>query len=435
LDLFLLLWALLSGRFLSSRGAVFPALADFGLPNDGVRRSEATLLYGKWKIADLVEGFDRAVTTEGGFEAHSYRGWKPVAGDLTAFYRPCLKDCPTKHYHAEAGKARPAIRVGILARVGSVGTQRWALPVALVRSDPTDPSETAHRRRLLQSAKARLREDEVLTLDRGFPLAEVIEEGIERFTVRLPQNFTARRATPPSYKGYGRPNEKGEIVRPLARSYKGREIPATPPDRTETWVETVGKVSYELRADFWDAVILKDASETNASVIGPGSFGVVAIHDPRFTDPLLLGVRLRTSQEGTEPNGSGAEARGLYLDRWPVEGLPLVAKVILGTGRQFVFGTESRQRLPEMALLAGSILSYLAAGEPAHATGFWDRNPKPTAGRLRRVLSSVHYSNLGTIPSRLRKKDSPTAHLLKGIQAHRRQKSSQNPPSPLPLAV
>ena len=32
LGLFWLLWALISGRFLLSRGAVFPALADGGLP-------------------------------------------------------------------------------------------------------------------------------------------------------------------------------------------------------------------------------------------------------------------------------------------------------------------------------------------------------------------------------------------------------------------
>ena len=41
LGLFWLLWALISGRFLLSRGAVFPALADGGLPADAVRRSGA----------------------------------------------------------------------------------------------------------------------------------------------------------------------------------------------------------------------------------------------------------------------------------------------------------------------------------------------------------------------------------------------------------
>ena len=43
LGLFWLLRALLSGRFLLRRGAVFPALADGGLPADAVRRSGAAL--------------------------------------------------------------------------------------------------------------------------------------------------------------------------------------------------------------------------------------------------------------------------------------------------------------------------------------------------------------------------------------------------------
>jgi len=46
------LWALISGRFLLSRGAVFPALAAGGLPADAVRRSGAALAYGRWYARD-----------------------------------------------------------------------------------------------------------------------------------------------------------------------------------------------------------------------------------------------------------------------------------------------------------------------------------------------------------------------------------------------
>ena len=45
------------------------------------------------------------------------------------------------------------------------------------------------------------------------------------------------------------------------------------------------------------------------------------------------------------------------------------------------------QRRPELALLAGAILSYAAAMLPAIAPGFWDRTPQPTPGRLRRFLA------------------------------------------------
>ena len=47
LGLFHLLWMLLSGRLLQSRGAIIPGLAAFGLPAAGVRRAWAALAYGR----------------------------------------------------------------------------------------------------------------------------------------------------------------------------------------------------------------------------------------------------------------------------------------------------------------------------------------------------------------------------------------------------
>lgn len=54
LGLLHLLLALLCGRFLGMRGAVFPALASLELPDADVRRSEAALCYGRWDAADLL---------------------------------------------------------------------------------------------------------------------------------------------------------------------------------------------------------------------------------------------------------------------------------------------------------------------------------------------------------------------------------------------
>ena len=118
------------------------------------------------------------------------------------------------------------------------------------------------------------------------------------------------------------------------------------------------------------------------------------------------------------------------------------AKQMLGGVRQFVFAPESRQRLPELLLLAGSLLSHAAATLPAVPSGFWDRQPRPTPGRLRRALAGVNFADLGAFPARFRKKASPTAHLPKGVRGHRRRKRSHpneeaSPlaPEPLPLAA
>ena len=85
-------------------------------------------------------------------------------------------------------------------------------------------------------------------------------------------------------------------------------------------------------------------------------------HDPRYRDPLLLATPLRL----TPP-----VLRACYPDRWAVEQIPLAAKQMLGAARQFVHAPETCQRLPEVALLAGAILSYVAATAPAVPTGFW----------------------------------------------------------------
>ncbi len=145
------------------------------------------------------------------------------------------------------------------------------------------------------------------------------------------------------------------------------------------------------------------------------TFTVVAIHDLRFRQPWLLACPLRLS---------GKAFRGLYRDRWPAEQLPMAGKQMLGGARQFVFAPESCQRLPELNLLAGAIVTYLAATLPAVPTGFWDRNPKPTPGRLRRLLARVHFPKSYSLPERLQEKESAFEHLPKGILGHRRTKQA-----------
>jgi hypothetical protein len=407
LGLFHLFWMLLSGRLLASRGAVIPGLADFGLSAAGVRRAWAALAYGCWSIARLLTAWQQVVQDEGHWHAHQHGGYRPVACDLVGFWRPRLQGCMTKHYCAQAGKALPAISVGIAARIGSAGPQRLALPCLLVRADADDPGEPALQGQLLQQTQALLATDEVLVTDRGFPLAQIHAAGITRYVSRGPTNFTARRATLPVYGGKGRRPIKGALVRPLPRTYKKRTLAATLPDRRETWQGGTQEKPCLISAQFWDNLLLPDAPP------GAPSFTSMVIHDPCFAEPLLLNTPLPLS---------GAQAQAVYRDRWPVEGLPLWAKQMLGATRQFVFAEGSRQRLPVLVLLAGSILAYIAATQPALSTGFWDRTPRPTPGRLRRLLAQVHYEDLPELPSHLRKKQSPTAHLPTGIRGHRRQK-------------
>lgn len=401
-----LLWMLVSGALLSSRGALFGALASIGLSPAAVRRAWAAMRYGAWQIDDLMQHWREYVQAQEHWHVHEYEGYRALAVDLTAFWRPTLKGLKSKHYHPQANKALPAVVIGLVGLVGDVFGQRIALPKHITHTDPQDPREIKLQTNVLKQVAELLGEDEIAVLDAGFKLSAILAAGIARYVVRLPKNFTARRNEPAPYKGKGRRPTYGSWVRPLARTRKGKRIPATAPDRVVTW-EDAGRV---FRAEIWLNLVLPGVKP------GPtaDSFTVFAIYDPRYTTPWLLATPLDLS---------APSVHGLYQDRWPVEQLPLAAKHMVGAHRQFVFAPQSCQRLPELAILAGSVLTYLAATLPAIPTGFWDRNPRPTPGRLRRALAGLPFPKSYPLPARFRKKASITDHLPKGILGHRRSKS------------
>lgn len=433
--LYNLLWMIVSGRLLSSRGAVIPGLASLGLSAAAVRRAWAALAYGRWTIEPLIENASALIEEEGRWRPHQYEGFRPVAADRVGFYRPRLRRCPGRPNSSSAGKALPALSLGILVSVGSIEEKRVPHLRALVRPDPQDPRESVLQHRLLARAAVGLAREEVLVTDRGFPQSALKAAGIARYLARAPQNFTARRDRLSEPKGSGRPLEYGAVVRPLARTRKGRTIPGSEPDRTETGQEG----ALTLRAEFFDGLV---GIKEKAGQPEESTFSCVVLFDPRFAQPLVMlspmnlkGPTLHALSTAGGTPLSGATRRGLYRDRWAVEQVPLVAKSLLGGVRQFVFAEECRQRLPELLLFAAALLAYFAATAPAVAAGFWDRDAKRTSGRLRRVLAGVLFSDLPPIDPQLREKASATAHLLKGILGHRRQKAPGRGSDRLPLAA
>lgn len=415
-----LLWMLVSGQLLATRGAVIPGLSATGLSDPAVHRAWAALGQGEWTSAGLLQAWQRHVEAEGRWQAHEHEGYRPVAVDVTGFWRPRLQGCATSHYHGPAGKALPAIPVGMVARVGSVGTQRLGLPLALVRADPKDPSTAAHERALVRAAVQAATDTDALVFDAGFEIRQIQDAKAARYVVRAAKNVTGRRATVPAYAGRGAPRKRGELIRPLARTYQQRVLPATDPDpeHVVTWQEgdTV------IRATWWDDLVLPNVPLTSPT------FRLVVIYDPGWSEPLVLATTLPVSPR---------TLRDLYLDRWPVEQLPLAAKQMLGAARAFVSAPETCQRLPELALLAGSILTYLASTQPAVPTGSWDRRPRPTPGRLRRLLVRADFPTSFPFPARIRQKDVLTDHLPTGFWGQRHPRTPIPDPasaSPPPVA-
>lgn len=338
LGLLHLFLALLSGRLLNSRGALFPALNDLGLSAAAVRRAEAALGYGRWHINELIVAWQLLVLTEGVWQPRYHEGYCAVPCDLVGYFRPRLCDCKSKHYPSQSDKALPAIVLGMIGAVGSVGTLRLALPRAFVRAETADQSEKNLERRTLTKAGEELAPQEVVVADAGFSLAAVLSCEVARFVLRRDKNFTARHNYLPAYKGQGRYPDYGELVRPLSRCYADQYHAATRPDQIATW--KVGK--RRIRALLFEDLVLSDAKP------GSPSFRCVVILDPKYKEPLVLATNLSVRAKALWC---------LYYDRWPIEQLPLAAKQRLGAERRFVFGQESRIRLPELSLLAGNLLS------------------------------------------------------------------------------
>lgn len=402
------MWMLVSGSLLPHRGALFPALQSTGISERAVRRAWTAFRGGVWQISELMVAWDKYMRKQQ-WQPRRYQRYYAMAIDTTPFWRPKLKGLRSKYYNSVAERALPAVVLGLIARIGEVKGKRIALPSSILRVKLKDPSEKGLKEALLKKVTRILGSLEILLADAGFKLKDVHQAKVPRYLVRLAKNFTARRNYIAHARGKrGKKPFFGPRVRPLARSYKGKEIAATPPDATLTW--QLG-TSEQVTVYVWYDLVRPDIEPNPEADL----FDVYAIFDPRYDNPLLLGTNVKLQAR---------TVHALYTDRWPIEQLPLAGKQMVGAQRQFVFAQETRHRLPELVLLAGSILTGLSALHPVIPTGFWDRKPQPTPGRFRRALAGSPFPQSYPLPGQLRQKASVTDHLPKGILAHRRQKQA-----------
>lgn len=405
LALLQLMWAMLNGSFLKSRGAIHSALAESGFTPEQIRRSWTALRYGVWSISELVLRWRQIVKDAGRWQVRAYEGYQPLAVDITAFWRPQLRGWLGKFFHRLANRAIKGVGFGVITQIGQVDGQRLPLLKRIIRVKRYEMSEAELKAHILRQVPALLEENEVFVHDAGVEISEVQAAQIPHYVIRLAVNCTGRRNYLPPSKKRGRRAEYGQRVRPLPRQRLENLIPATPPDVTTQFQFQERTIAVKG----WCDLVRADQKVAATNQL----YTIWVFADPLYQDPLVLGTNL-TAQPET--------IFRLFIDRWPVEQPPLVAKQMLGLHRQFVFAPASCLRLPELALLAANILTYLAAVLPPIPTGFWDRQPKRTSGRLRRVLARADFPKAYPFDGRLREKRSVTDHLPKGILAHRRVK-------------
>jgi hypothetical protein len=399
------LWVMMNGSFLVSRGAIHSGLLTSCFSAAEIRRSWAAIRYGSWQSDALLASWQAYVASRNQWRVRRYGGYRVKSVDITGFWRPRLAGQVSQHYHALAQKALPAIVFGVMIRSGTIGDQRVPLLQALVRC-PLDLGESDFRRLLLHETVRQSAADEITVLDAGFEVADLHGVALKRFVVRMASNCTARLNQLPAAKRKGRPAQYGARIRPLPRTYRHRLLAATPAQQQGSFVLERRTIRYNA----WHNLV---TSRSKVKADQP-TFSLFVFSDPFYEKPLLL---------ATDMTLDAHLIFQIYRDRWPVEQPPLAAKQMIGLQRQFVFAEDSCFRLPELALLAGNILTHTAASLPPIPAGFWDRTPKATPGRLRRLLARAIFPNLADLDSQLRKKNSSTDHLPKGVAAHRRHKA------------
>jgi hypothetical protein len=403
------LMTVMSGRLLASRGAIIPALSAGGLDKPATLRAWSGAAYGSWQTETLLKRLNQAVQAEGQWQPLIVGGRSVKAYDTLGIFRPRLKGCPSQHYDSRAGKALPAISFGIVGAVGTVDEQPVTLPLRIVRAQGSAAkSEEGLMRQLIQHATQAVTPHDVVTADRRFSPLALLESGCAALVIRRPKNMTLRRTEAAAYTGRGRKPVQGEVVRPLARKYRDKTLPASKPDETQAWSELHQGREVTIKADIWHKVVpTPQASWTHQQrqLIKQTSWTVVVIHHPAFDEPWVILMTVDFTAQ---------QARQVVRGRWGIEQPPLVAKQLLGGHRQFVHAPDMCYRLPELIFVAGAALTYLAATCEPIATGWWDTSPKRTAGRLRRELAKVPLADLPR-PVQLREKNSKTDHLPHGF--------------------
>lgn len=405
------LMTMMSGALLSSRGALIPALAGEGYDQTDSLRIWQGLAHGVWEANTVLAELNAQIAQEHEWTALEVGGYRVKAMDTVGFFRPRLKGCNTMHYQSVAGKALPAICIGQMGTVGFVGKQKVTVPCTLVRASGEVRSEEDLMKALAMSAAPQLSLHDVVTADRKFSPLVLLKAGCQHVVLRRPKNMTMRRAQPPAYTGRGRRPTRGALIRPWSRRYKGCEIPASTPDATCCWQDSrADGTTFTLDAKLWHNVQLTKQTSwtpTDQALMSQKIWTVIVIQHPDFAEPMLVLMNVDLNAQ---------QAYRVVRSRWGIEQPPLVAKQLLGLHRQFVWAADMRFRLPELSFVAMGILTYVAATvhDPT-PTGWWDRHPKPTAGRLRRQLAKVDWRQM-PLNNRLSKKRSVTHHLPKGFQ-------------------
>jgi hypothetical protein len=290
-----------------------------------------------------------------------------------------------KGYCHRAGRA---VRANIVAAAVSVVVIR-GVRVGLVRrvrfGDRSEAAVAKLFAALPKSEAARL-----IVVDAGIATKEQFAASTVQDALlgRLRHNSKLRCAPPPPNGKRGRDPLHGPVLHP------GRAEPEVAPDEDCTIPGEAGPI----RLRRWNQLHWEGVHETLVDVL--------RVDDPTYKKPLLVSTTARELQ--TE------ELRQAYPHRWPVETLFYIGSETTATEKPRAWTEQAVERRIGLGLLSGSLLKAIAAMGEGLAMGPWDKQPRPSAGRLANHLE-IHIEKLSSLS-------------LKGVEArnyHKNLKEAQ----------
>ena len=201
-----------------------------------------------------LESWRDYVKEQGAWQVHKYEGYRPLAVDLTAFWRLRLKGWMGKYFNGLANRMVKGIGFALVVEVGQLAGQRLPLLRKILRAEASELSQKELKQKALSWVGKNLEEEEVLVFDAGAHISELQSASVKRYVLRLASNCTARRNYLPEYSGRGRKPQYGQRVRPLPRQRKGQTLAATEPD-WETSFELDGRT---IRVHSWHNLVLSE---------------------------------------------------------------------------------------------------------------------------------------------------------------------------------
>jgi len=103
----------------------------------------------------------------GEWQVHQYEGYRPLAVDLTAFWRLRLQGWMGKYFNGIANRMLKGIGFALVVEVGHLAGQRLPLLRKILRANASERSQKQLKQKALTWVGENLAENEVLVFDAG----------------------------------------------------------------------------------------------------------------------------------------------------------------------------------------------------------------------------------------------------------------------------